>query len=95
MLFFTWFSCLFFAALVAAKEAPTELVINTTYLPDDCTAKAKKGDKISVHYVSIRRRDSYVTNSAENMCMAYRVADYSITTKNSTPGSLLFFCRCL
>lgn len=58
MLFFSWLSCLFLAALVVAKEAPTELVIDTTYTPDLCTAKAKKGDQITVHYVSIRRRDS-------------------------------------
>jgi hypothetical protein len=95
MLFFSWLSCLFFAALVVAKEAPTELVINTTYLPDDCTAKAKKGDKISVHYVSIRRRDSDATNLTEIMRMVCRVANCSRMTKNLTPGSLLLICRSL
>jgi len=53
MKFFSWLSCLFFAAVVLAKEAPEKLVIDTTYLPYDCTVKAKKGDQIAVHYVSI------------------------------------------
>lgn len=42
-----------FAGLAAASESPeppTELVIETTFTPEDCTVKAAKGDKISVHY---------------------------------------------
>ncbi|KAF5380256.1 hypothetical protein D9757_008191 [Collybiopsis confluens] len=34
----------------AAYEAPTELVIETTHMPDQCTTKAAKGDSIKVHY---------------------------------------------
>jgi hypothetical protein len=66
MLFFSWLACLFFLVLVAAKEAPTELVIDTTYLPDGCTAKAKKGDKIEVHYVSAWRRGPDPSNLTES-----------------------------
>ncbi|KXN80784.1 hypothetical protein AN958_07350 [Leucoagaricus sp. SymC.cos] len=36
---------------VLAKEAPKELVIETTYKPDDCTVFAKIGDSVRVHYV--------------------------------------------
>ena len=44
-------SLLFVAMAVVAQEPPTELQIETTYLPDDCTQKAAKGDSIEVHYV--------------------------------------------
>ncbi|KAK7032985.1 Peptidylprolyl isomerase [Favolaschia claudopus] len=40
----------FFAAAVLAADPPTELGIETTYLPDECPAKAAKGDQIKVHY---------------------------------------------
>ena len=53
MLFFSWIFCLSLVLAVLAKEAPKDLVIDTTFLPKDCTVKAKKGDKISVHYVGI------------------------------------------
>ncbi|TFK53728.1 hypothetical protein OE88DRAFT_1273943 [Heliocybe sulcata] len=33
-----------------AAEPPTELVIETTYAPESCPVKARKGDKIKVHY---------------------------------------------
>lgn len=41
------------AALVGAEApaAPTELEIVTTFAPEECTVKAKTGDKIKVHYV--------------------------------------------
>lgn len=42
---------LLFAVGVLAAEAPTELKIETTYLPESCPAQAKKGDSIQVHYV--------------------------------------------
>ncbi|KAJ7274556.1 hypothetical protein B0H12DRAFT_404010 [Mycena haematopus] len=38
------------AAVVVLAADPTELQIETTYLPDDCPAKAAKGDQIKVHY---------------------------------------------
>ncbi|THH06952.1 hypothetical protein EW146_g9460 [Bondarzewia mesenterica] len=48
-----WLSFLAFGLLsVSAAQAPTELKIDTTYLPEDCPAKAQKGDAIKVHYVS-------------------------------------------
>ncbi|KAL0572695.1 Peptidyl-prolyl cis-trans isomerase fpr2 [Marasmius crinis-equi] len=37
-------------AVFAEKEAPKELVIETTFKPEDCKVKAQKGDKIQVHY---------------------------------------------
>ncbi|KAJ6577229.1 hypothetical protein B0H19DRAFT_932406 [Mycena capillaripes] len=46
----TWLSSILFAAVVLAADPPTELQIETTYLPDDCPAKAAKGDSIQVHY---------------------------------------------
>jgi FK506-binding protein 2 len=45
----TFLSSLLFAAVaVLAAEPPKELQIETTYLPDDCPAKAAKGDQIKV-----------------------------------------------
>ena len=44
-------SLLFIAMAVVAREPPTELQIETTYLPADCSVKAEKGDSIQVHYV--------------------------------------------
>ncbi|KAJ7052510.1 hypothetical protein C8F01DRAFT_1170224 [Mycena amicta] len=38
------------AAVAVLADAPTELGIETTFRPDDCTIKAAKGDKIEVHY---------------------------------------------
>jgi hypothetical protein len=48
-----WLSVLAFGLLVSAQQSPPpkELEIKTTYTPSDCTAKAKKGDAIKVHYV--------------------------------------------
>lgn len=47
-----WLSSLLFAAVaVLAADPPTTLQIDTTYLPEDCPAKAQKGDSIKVHYV--------------------------------------------
>ncbi|KAJ7156101.1 hypothetical protein C8R43DRAFT_999369 [Mycena crocata] len=46
----TWISSLLFAVVVLAADPVTELQIDTTYLPEDCPAKAAKGDKIQVHY---------------------------------------------
>ncbi|KAG6897781.1 FK506-binding protein 2B [Termitomyces sp. T32_za158] len=46
-----WAPFLFAAAAYAADaEPPTELVIETTYKPDECTVSARKGDQIQVHY---------------------------------------------
>lgn len=42
---------LVFATAVLAKEPPTELVIETTFTPEDCSVKAKTGDNLEVHYV--------------------------------------------
>ncbi|KZT22596.1 hypothetical protein NEOLEDRAFT_1217656 [Neolentinus lepideus HHB14362 ss-1] len=42
---------LFVFGIVAwAADAPTELKIETTYAPESCPVKARKGDKIKVHY---------------------------------------------
>ncbi|KAJ6513429.1 hypothetical protein C8R45DRAFT_963639 [Mycena sanguinolenta] len=49
----TFLSSLLIAAVaVAANDAapPTELLIETTYMPEECPAKAAKNDKIQVHY---------------------------------------------
>ncbi|KAJ7510083.1 hypothetical protein B0H11DRAFT_1957538 [Mycena galericulata] len=46
-----FFSSLLLAAVaVIAADPPTKLEIDTTYLPEDCPAKAQKGDSIKVHY---------------------------------------------
>ncbi|ETW80669.1 hypothetical protein HETIRDRAFT_410019 [Heterobasidion irregulare TC 32-1] len=50
MQLFNWLSALAFGLLVSAAEPPTELKIDTTYLPADCSTKAQKGDAIKVHY---------------------------------------------
>ncbi|KAJ7158917.1 hypothetical protein C8R46DRAFT_1110768 [Mycena filopes] len=46
----TWLSSLVFAVVVLAADAPTELQIETTFMPEECPAKATKGDSIQVHY---------------------------------------------
>ncbi|KAE9392257.1 hypothetical protein BT96DRAFT_959372 [Gymnopus androsaceus JB14] len=46
MKLFSWAICI----LAAAYEAPTELGIETTYMPQVCTSKAGTGDAIKVHY---------------------------------------------
>jgi hypothetical protein len=48
-----WFSMLALVVCALAAEPPKELEIAVTYLPDDCPAKAKTGDSIKVHYVSL------------------------------------------
>ncbi|KAJ7219949.1 hypothetical protein GGX14DRAFT_532691 [Mycena pura] len=45
-----WLSSLLFAAAVLAGDPPKELKIDATFLPDECPAKAAKGDSIQVHY---------------------------------------------
>lgn len=52
-----WLSALTLAAFAASSDTDVpELVIDKTYVPTDCSVKSQKGDKISVHYVSRRRR---------------------------------------
>ena len=48
-----WFSTLLLCAAVLAVDAPTELIIETTFMPEECSVKAALGDEIFVHYVSI------------------------------------------
>ncbi|KAF9557969.1 hypothetical protein CPC08DRAFT_692664 [Agrocybe pediades] len=54
MKLFAWLTgALFATAAMAsdnAKQAPTELQIETTFKPEDCTVFAQKGDSIEVHY---------------------------------------------
>ena len=54
-LFKLWFSLLAVAVSVLATQPPTELQIETTFMPEECPQKAAKGDTISVHYVSSMR----------------------------------------
>ncbi|KAN0091273.1 hypothetical protein V8E55_004839 [Tylopilus felleus] len=49
-LFKVWFSLLTLAVCALAAQAPTELQIETTFMPEECLEKAAKGDTISVHY---------------------------------------------
>jgi hypothetical protein len=55
MKLFTVFSTLALASFALAenaeKEAPKELVIDTTFKPEDCPQTAQKFDQIKVHYV--------------------------------------------
>jgi FK506-binding protein 2 len=46
-------SCLLFGILAFAQVAPSELVIDTTYVPTGCKEKAAKGDSVQVHYVCL------------------------------------------
>ena len=48
-------SVLILALAVVAEDAPTELKIDTTYVPDDCKVKSQNGDKLQVHYVSFHK----------------------------------------
>jgi len=54
MYLLSWLPLLISVALPAlAQEPPKELVIETTYTPDDCSVRAKTGDSIRVHYVCL------------------------------------------
>ncbi|TRM70105.1 hypothetical protein BD626DRAFT_476311 [Schizophyllum amplum] len=47
----TLLSTLFLVAIATdAAEPPKELVIETTFAPSECPAKAQSGDKVKVHY---------------------------------------------
>jgi hypothetical protein len=37
-------------ALAEAPVAPKELVVDRTYIPEDCSVTAQNGDSIEVHY---------------------------------------------
>ncbi|KAF8196551.1 hypothetical protein BJ912DRAFT_955628 [Pholiota molesta] len=55
MKLFNWLSMAFFGAAAVNAQAgnspdPTELLIETTFMPEPCTYKAQSGDKIKVHY---------------------------------------------
>jgi len=62
MKMFKWLTTLFAAGAVAAHDSgkvpPTDLQIETTFMPEVCGVKAQKGDHIKVHYVSIQRNTS-------------------------------------
>lgn len=48
-----WAACVAVLLLVAAGAAVAhadEVVIETTFMPDECTVKAKNGDNLQVHY---------------------------------------------
>ncbi|KAG6812698.1 hypothetical protein H0H92_001199 [Tricholoma furcatifolium] len=50
-----WFPLVLAAAAFAAdseasQEAPAELVIDTTFKPEECSVAAQNGDRIQVHY---------------------------------------------
>ncbi|KAG5640615.1 hypothetical protein DXG03_007908 [Asterophora parasitica] len=45
-----WLPSLLLAAVAFAAEVPTELQIDTTFKPEDCSVNAGKGDAIQVHY---------------------------------------------
>ena len=59
---FKWLTTLFAAGAVAAhdsgKAAPTELQIETTFMPEVCGPKAQQGDRIKVHYVGFQQNSS-------------------------------------
>jgi hypothetical protein len=52
----SFISLTFFALFALADDAPKELVIDTTHVPETCKTKAATGDAIKVHYV----RGSYI-----------------------------------
>ncbi|KAI0373975.1 hypothetical protein BV20DRAFT_988130 [Pilatotrama ljubarskyi] len=43
-------SALLLALAVTAQDTPTELKIDTTYVPADCKVKSQNGDRLQVHY---------------------------------------------
>ena len=47
-------SVLLLALVARAADAPTKLGIDTTYLPEDCKLKSQNGDRLQVHYVSVK-----------------------------------------
>jgi len=67
MKMFKWLTTLFAAGAVAAhdsgKAAPTELQIETTFMPAVCGAKAQQGDRIKVHYVGFPTQLRHLDNN--------------------------------
>lgn len=49
-----------------AKESPTVLKIETTFMPDDCPHKARTGDTIQVHYTGTLFADGKKFDSSLN-----------------------------
>ncbi|KAI0779403.1 hypothetical protein C8Q74DRAFT_1199146 [Fomes fomentarius] len=43
-------SVLLLALAVVAEDAPTELKIDRTYIPEDCKVTSQKGDRLHMHY---------------------------------------------
>ncbi|PPQ92978.1 hypothetical protein CVT25_000179 [Psilocybe cyanescens] len=66
MKLFAWISAALLATVALAEEAktpPTELQIETTYLPENCVTKAETGDRIKVHYVSSSKQSLDINKS--------------------------------
>lgn len=89
MQFLSWFSVLVLAFVVAAKEQPTELKIDTTHKPADCSVTAEKGDRIKVHYVSSY---SGVDRHLEADTLCRRRGRCLRTARSSTPGKAYVKC---
>lgn len=49
-----------------APEPPSELLIETTYMPDECTVKSELYEKIEVHYVRPSRGERLIHRSDAN-----------------------------
>lgn len=46
-----WFSLFLLAVCALAEERPSELRIDSTHRPNDCTELARPQDTVEVHYV--------------------------------------------
>ena len=90
MQLFSLFALFVFAFVVAAQDAaneqPTELVIETTYNPEDCTVTAAKGDRIRVHYVS-RPCTAFAFLLVFYLSLSHRPVPCSPTATSSIPGT--------
>lgn len=47
------------ALAVVAEDAPTELKIDRTSIPENCKVTSQKGDRLHMHYVSAARASGY------------------------------------
>lgn len=76
-------SVLLLALAVVAGDAPTELKIDRTYIPEDCKVTSQKGDRLHMHYVSILLT-SQIEASAQHM--VHRLASFGRTGTSSIRG---------
>lgn len=85
MRWFNWLALLVFPALLVSAEDPSELKIETTFSPEECTLQAESGDFIKVHYVCLFVLSLNASLNSK-LTSLFRLANYSLMGTSSTRG---------